>query len=113
MEANMVEVASVNQENFETEVVQAPRPVIVEFWTEGCKPCQALGRAIRRYTDRVKIASCNVDENQELCSAYGVRVIPSLLFFKNGQLVDEANGYINNISEAEVTAKVEKLLAGP
>ena len=88
-----------------------PYASVMEFWTDGCKPCQALGRAIRRYIDRVQIATVNVDENPDLCSAYGVRVIPSLLFFKNGQLVDEANGYINDISEAEVTAKVEKLLA--
>ncbi|MBV9471257.1 MAG: thiol reductase thioredoxin [Abitibacteriaceae bacterium] len=106
-----MEVAAITNNNFDTEVLQSKRPVVIEFWTEGCKPCQALGRAIRQYSDKVKIATCNVDESPELASKYGIGGIPSLLFIKNGEVVDEAVGYMNDISEAEVSAKVEAMLA--
>jgi thioredoxin 1 len=103
-------VTIVTAENFEAEVIQAREPVIVEFWTEGCQPCRKLGTVIRQYLDRLKVAPCNVDENSELAERYGVRTIPTLLFFKNGSVVDQAMGTFNDINEAEVAEKCARLI---
>src|SRR5690349_1269327 len=90
---------AVTQDNFESEVLQSSEPVILEFWTEGCKPCQKLGGIIRKYSGQIKIAPCNVDDNPELASQFGVRVLPTLLFFKNGEVLDQAMGTFNDINE--------------
>jgi thioredoxin 1 len=102
---------AINSANFESEVVQATEPVVLEFWTEGCKPCRKLGGSIRKYAGQLKIAPCNVDENPELASQFSVHVIPTLLFFKNGEVVDQAMGTFNDINEAEVEAKCRSLIA--
>ena len=106
-----MEVKAVGSSNFETEVMQASQPVIVEFWTEDCKPCEKLGNVVRQYAGRFKIAGCNVDDEREIVSRYAIRSVPSLLFFKDGQVVDQVLGYVNDISEVEVAAKCEKLLS--
>ena len=106
----MIEVTAVQSENFEAEVMQATQPVVVEFWTEGCKPCQKLGNVVRQYTDRLKIVTCNVDDNPEIVTKYGIMNVPTLMFFKNSQMVDRAIGYVNDISEAEVAAKCENVV---
>ena len=102
-------VNAVTGANFESDVLQSKEPVILEFWTEGCKPCQKLGGIIRKYSGQIKIAPCNVDENPELASQFGVRVLPTLLFFKNGEVMDQAMGTFNDIDEAE--AKCVGLIA--
>ena len=63
--------------NFGEEVLQSQEPVILEFWTEGCKPCQKLGGIIRKYSGQIKIAPCNIDENPDTPGKYGVRGIPT------------------------------------
>jgi thioredoxin 1 len=106
-----MEVNAVGSSNFETEVVESNQLVIVHFWAEGCKPCAKLGKIVRQYADRFKVSTCNVDDEVEIVSDYAVRNVPSLLFFKNGQVVDQVLGYINDVSEAEVAAKCERLLS--
>ncbi len=106
-----MEVKAVGSSNFETEVIQAGQPVIVEFWTEDCKPCERLGNVVRQYSGQFKIVTCNVDDEREIVSQYAIRSVPSLLFFKNGEVVDQVLGYVNDISEVEVAAKCEKLLS--
>ena len=69
-----------------------------------------LGEVIRKYSGQLKVAPCNVDENPELASQFGVRVIPALLLFKNGEVVDQAMGTFNDINEAEVDAKCQSLI---
>ena len=66
---------------------------------------------MRQYSGQFKIAVCNVDDEQEIVSQYAIRSVPSLLFFKSGQVVDQLIGYVNDISEVEVAAKCEKLLS--
>ena len=104
-------ITIVNGDNFDSEVLQSTLPVIVEFWTEACQPCRRLGKVIREYAGQVKIAPCNVDENVELAERLGVRVIPTLLFFKGGEVVDMAMGTVSDIDEAEVAAKCRALVA--
>lgn len=104
-------VNAITGANFGEEVLQSQEPVILEFWTEGCKPCQKLGSIIRKYSGQIKIAPCNIDENPELASEFAIRVVPTLLFFKNGVVTDQAMGTFNDINEAEVDAKCQNLIA--
>jgi thioredoxin 1 len=85
-----------NESNFENEVTKSDKPVIVDFWAEWCGPCKMIAPLLdeiaKEKSGAVKIAKVNVDQNQSLSSKYNIRAIPSLLFFKNGQLRDQVTG---------------------
>lgn len=89
-------IISVSEDNFEQEVLKSPVPVLVDFWAEWCGPCKMivpiLDDLADEYDGKVRIAKVNVDENQSLASKYGVTAIPTLLFFKDGDVVDEVRG---------------------
>lgn len=107
----MSEVASVGTGNFESEVVQADKAVVVDFWAEWCQPCKmltpVLDKVAAKYSDNIKVVKCNVDENQDVAMKYGVMSIPNLIFFKDGQVVNQAVGYMN---ESQLSAKVEEVI---
>jgi len=89
-------VIDVDESNFDREVTQSSKPVIVDFWAEWCGPCKMVAplmdEIVREKADAIKIAKVNVDENQSLSFKYNIRAIPALLFFKNGQLRDQVTG---------------------
>lgn len=82
--------------NFEDEVLQADKPVIVDFWAEWCGPCKQLSPVVDELAedmkDTVKVVKVNIDEAPEAPTKYGVRGVPTLMIFKDGQVVDTRVG---------------------
>jgi thioredoxin 1 len=89
-------IITITQENFAKEVLQSPQPVMVDFWAEWCGPCKMIAPLLdelaTEYDGKVKIGKINTDEQQELAAQYGINSIPTLLLFKNGQVVNQMRG---------------------
>ncbi|HYW35363.1 MAG TPA: thioredoxin TrxA [Balneolaceae bacterium] len=85
-------------DSFENDVLKADKPVLVDFWAEWCGPCRMVGPIVEEmageYEGKAKIGKVNVDENAGIATKYGIRSIPSLLIFKNGEVVDQIVGAV-------------------
>jgi thioredoxin 1 len=82
----------VDANNFQDEVLNSAEPVVVDFWAEWCGPCKMIAPALEEIatelSGKVKIAKLNIDENPQLAAQFGVRSIPTLAMFKNGEVAD-------------------------
>jgi thioredoxin 1 len=94
----MSAVQEITDANFESEVINSDLPVLIDFWAPWCGPCRAIGPVVdelsREFTGKLKVVKMNVDDNPLTPSRFGVRSIPNLLIFKNGQVKDQIIGAV-------------------
>lgn len=104
-------IVAVTDDSFETEVMNAELPVLVDFWAEWCGPCKMIAPVLdeiaQNYKGRLKVAKINIDDNSASPQKFGVRGIPTLMLFKNGELESTKVGAI---SKSQLTAFLDSHL---
>ena len=107
--ANTVEITDLN---FDEEVKQSTIPVMLDFWAPWCNPCKMIMPMVERlaveYSGKIKIGKIDIDANSNTPSTFGVRSIPTIIFFKNGQMVDQIIGVV---PESQMKKIIDKTLA--
>ena len=105
-------IVTLTDGNFSEQVLKSSTPVVVDFWAEWCGPCKMLAPVLDElageYDGKVKIGKVNIDEFQQLAINYGINSIPTLLFFKNGQVADQVIGMR---SKRDLKASFDRVLA--
>ncbi len=98
-------IKHISDASFDTDVIQADKPVLVDYWAEWCGPCKMIAPILdevsNSYQGKLQITKMNVDENREVPAKYGIRGIPTLMLFKDGQL---AATKVGALSKAQLTA---------
>ena len=105
-------IKHVTDATFETDVLQSSQPVLVDYWAEWCGPCKMIAPILDEvsaaYAGKLQLAKMNVDENRDIPAKFGIRGIPTLMLFKDGQL---AATKVGAMSKAQMTAFIDQQLA--
>ena len=92
----MAEVTDVTDATFEGEVLKSETPVLVDFWAEWCAPCRVIAPIVKElaeeYGEKIKVVKINIDDSPQTPGSYGIRSIPTVLAFKDGQVVNQLTG---------------------
>jgi thioredoxin 1 len=104
-------ISSLSDADFEAEILKSETPALVDFWAPWCGPCRVLGPLVeelaQQYSGRIKVAKMNVDENPITPGKYGIRGIPTLIAFKEGEVVDQIVGAV---PKGNIEALIKKTL---
>ena len=103
-------IMEIGDSSFDDEVLQSEKPVLVDFWAPWCGPCRAIEPLVEElaeaFGDKFKFIRCNVDENPVTPSKYGIKSIPTLIFFKEGKVLDTVVGIVPKSKLEEIINKV-------
>jgi thioredoxin 1 len=104
------DILEVGDSSFESEVLKSDKPVLVDFWAPWCGPCRAIAPIVEElakdFGDKVKFTKCNVDENPTTPTKYGIKSIPTLIFFKDGEIQDKVIGIVAKSKLEEMISQV-------
>jgi thioredoxin 1 len=104
-------IKHISDDSFDGEVLKSSKPVLVDYWAEWCGPCKMIAPVLDEisstYSDKLQVAKMNVDENRDIPAKYGIRGIPTLMLFKDGQL---AATKVGALSKAQLTAFIDSHL---
>ena len=104
-------ISEISDSSFDNEIMQSDKPAVVDFWAPWCGPCKAIGPLIEdlagSYGEQVKFAKCNVDDNPVTPGKFGIKAIPTLIFFKEGKVVDQITGMV---AKSKLEEAINKML---